>query len=32
VGKKAAGRNVPTLEEVRGFLEERGLGIAVRLG
>ncbi len=31
VGKKATGRNVPTLEEVRGFLEERGLGIAVRL-
>jgi sugar/nucleoside kinase (ribokinase family) len=32
VGKKAAGRNVPTLEEIKGFLEERHLSLAGRLG
>lgn len=32
VGKKAAGRNVPTLGEIKVFLEERGLSIAGSLG
>jgi len=31
VGKKAAGRNVPTLGEIKGFLEERDLSLASRL-
>jgi sugar/nucleoside kinase (ribokinase family) len=28
VGKKAAGRNVPTMEEIKDFLEERSLSLA----
>ncbi len=31
VGKKAAGRNVPTLDEVKALLAERGKPLAVRL-
>jgi ribokinase len=31
VGKKAAGRNVPTLEEIKTFLKERDLSLAGRL-
>ncbi len=31
VGKKGAGRNVPTRAELVGFLEERGLTLAAEL-